>query len=87
MRETDEDIRQIAVEVINSQVESNSKDDERKRLEDAYGKVWDTKELQEDFTVIGFMAPFITATRKSDGASGVMMFQHRPRFYFSFNEI
>jgi len=47
-------------------------------------KTWDTQALQEDFTVVGFAAPFVVVTRKSDGVRGSLMFTHRPRLYFSF---
>ena len=47
---------------------------------------WDTQELQRDFIVRSFLAPFVFVTRKSDGAKGTMEFTHRPRFYFNFNE-
>ena len=60
----------------------------REKLETVYGKdnVWDTQELQRDFSVQGFAAPFCIVTRKSDGKRGSVMFQHNPRFYFDFNE-
>jgi hypothetical protein len=67
--------------------EINSKQSEREALEDEYGKVWDAKELQEDFKVIGFLAPFVRVVRKSDDKGGFLMFQHSPRFYFSFHEV
>lgn len=80
-----ENVRRALVGEINSQVVSNSKDEERARLEQQYGKVWDTQELSADFDVQGFMAPFIAVKRKSDGKAGTMLFQHMPRFYFSFS--
>ena len=46
---------------------------------------YDTKQLQEHFTVQGFLAPFVSVTRKSDGKKGVMMFTHHPRWYFNFD--
>jgi len=46
--------------------------------------VWDTGELQDDFEVLGFMAPFVVARRRSDGVRGSLMFQNSPRFYHSF---
>ena len=58
---------------------------ERKVLEELYNDVWDTGELQKDFVVIRFMAPFIEVKRKKDNKKGTMMFQHRPRYYFDFN--
>lgn len=45
---------------------------------------YDTQQLQEHFTVHGFLAPFISVTRKADGVKGVMMFTHSPRLYFDF---
>lgn len=66
--------------------EINSRELERDALEEKYGKVWDTKELQEDFRVIGFFAPFAAVERKSDGVNGAVMFQHFPRYYFDFTE-
>ena len=55
-------------------------------LEVQHGRVWDTAELSEEFTVEGFLAPFVVARRKSDGQRGSMEFQHSPRFYFNFVE-
>lgn len=45
---------------------------------------WTTEELQHDFIVHGFAAPYVTVTRKSDGAKGVLEFGHSPRIYFNF---
>jgi len=45
---------------------------------------WNTQELQRDFIVISFLAPFVRVIRKSDGVKGTMTFIHNPRFYFSF---
>ena len=47
-------------------------------------KRWNTEELSRDFTVIGFMAPFVAVVRKADGVKGSMEFTHSPRFYFNF---
>ncbi len=71
---------------INGAVRSSSVDAERIRLEQEYGHVWDTEELTAEFNLEGFAAPFIVATRKSDGKRGTLMFQHHPRFYFSWTE-
>jgi hypothetical protein len=56
----------------------------REDLESRYGDVWDTSQLQEQFTVLGFCAPFCVVARKSDGVKGSVLFQHSPRFYHSF---
>lgn len=73
-----EDIRRNMAAVINAAPGS------REALEQQYGDVWDTKQLQELFEVQGFAAPLAVVTRREDGAVGTVMFQHSPRFYFSF---
>ena len=65
-------------------VEINAEPGSREALEARYGQVWDTSELSETFTVIGFMAPIVAVVRKSDGVKGSVEFQARPRYYFSF---
>jgi hypothetical protein len=45
---------------------------------------WTTAELQRDFEVLGFAAPFAVVRRRSDGAAGTVEFAHQPRRYFSF---
>jgi len=64
--------------------EINAVEGSREALEDQYGQVWDTSQLQKDFDVRGFAAPFVVVTRKSDGERGSLTFQHDPRFYFGF---
>ena len=59
---------------------------ERKELEKRYGQVWDTKELQNDFKVLGFGAPYVAVIRKSDQVKGSLEFQHMPKFYFDFKK-
>ena len=75
-----ENIRKDLVEVINRSPSA------RTGLESLYGQVWNTEELRRDFKVIGEAAPFVAVTRKSDGKTGSLMFQHDPRFYFDFKE-
>jgi hypothetical protein len=60
------------------------KNAERVRLEDKYGEVWDTSELQRDYTVQGFCAGFVVVIRKADNVRGSLDFSHMPRFYFNF---
>jgi hypothetical protein len=62
----------------------NSNPQPREKIEEHFGQVWDTNELQEEFTVQGFKAPFVVAIRKSDSREGSLMFQHNPRLYFAF---
>lgn len=83
MSDPTENIRRAMVEEI------NSKPSEKEILEEKYGEgnVWDTQELQKVFQVHGFMAPFVSVTRKEDGKKGAVMFQDWPRFYFDFKEV
>ena len=79
MTDSTETIRRSLVAEINHEPGS------REFLEGKHGQVWDTSELQNDFDVIGFMAPVVVAVRKSDGVKGSLMFQGSPRFYFGFS--
>ena len=76
-----------ATEAIRRQqlAEINADPNGREALEAKHGQVWDTSELQRDFTVLGFMAPYVVASRKSDGKKGSLMFQGSPRFYFGWS--
>lgn len=65
--------------------EVNAEPGSREYLEVNHGQVWNTSELQEEFEVIGFAAPLVVATRKSDGTKGSLMFQVSPRFYFGWS--
>jgi hypothetical protein len=56
----------------------------REYLESNHGQVWGTSELQEDFEVLGFLAPLVVVKRKSDGVRGSLMFQNSPRLFFRF---
>ena len=64
--------------------EINSNPSPRQELEAKVGQVWDTSELQRDFEVKGFLAPFVCVVRKSDGVKGSLEFQHNPRLYYNF---
>jgi hypothetical protein len=64
--------------------EINAQPVSREALEAKYGKVWDTQQLAEDFTAIGFLAPLIVVRRKADQVKGSLEFQHHPRLYFNF---
>ena len=78
MSDTTEAARREMVQAINADKSL------RTEVETKYGPAWDTEELQRDFDVLGFMAPYVSVRRKSDGASGSLRFQHSPRFYFDF---
>lgn len=60
--------------------------DTRADMETRYGKVWDTDELQRDFHVLSFLAPFVLVQRKSDDKKGTLEFTHSPRWYWGFTE-
>jgi len=69
----------------NTVAEINAEPGSREYLEAKHGQVWDTSQLQEEFEVLGFMAPLVVARRRSDGTRGSLMFQANPRFYFSWS--
>ena len=79
-----EEVRRNRLAELSGAVESQNPTTERQHLEAQHGQVWDTPELSNDFEVIGFMAPYVVARRKSDGRKGSLEFQHMPRFYFNF---
>ena len=66
--------------------EINTEPSSRESLEAKYGQVWNTSELANDFEVVEFAAPFAVVKRKADNRIGSLMFQHHPRYYFSFQE-
>ena len=46
------------------------------------GRRWTTAEMQAEFEVIGYAAPFVVVQRRSDGQRGSLEFTHSPRVYF-----
>jgi hypothetical protein len=48
------------------------------------GPIWTTETVSKEFEIIGFMAPFVVAKRRSDGVKGSLEFTHSPRVYFNF---
>lgn len=64
----------------------NAQKSDRQVLEEHYGQVWDTDELQQDFIVEAFYAPLVIVTRRSDRQRGSLMFQDHPRYYFKFQK-
>ena len=55
----------------------------REEAEKRYGQVWDAGQFRQQFTVEGFLAPFIAVRRVRDGVKGIMEFQHCPRVHFN----
>jgi hypothetical protein len=78
MNDETETFRRLQLAQINANPGS------REALEAEHGQVWDTQELARDFTVLGFMAPYVVVQRNVDGRKGSLLFQHNPRLYFSF---
>lgn len=44
---------------------------------------WDTAELQRDFEVTAFGAPYVSVRRRADNVRGTLEFTHSPRVYFN----
>jgi hypothetical protein len=82
MKDETESIRMARLVELNTSVDPEEAQ-RRAELEAQYGKVWTTKEVAEEFELIGFAAPWVTAKRKSDGQKGSLEFVHWPRFYFN----
>ncbi len=57
MSDPTESIRRTMVAEINAELGS------REYLEAKHGQVWDTTQMQQDFEVMGFMAPLIVVRR------------------------
>jgi len=74
-----EDVRRDLCEEINADPGS------RESLEAEHGQVWTSDELGVQFRVEGFAAPCAIVRDRKTGIRGTMMFQHSPRFYFSFS--
>ena len=55
-------------------------------LAESEGPVWDTEALQRDFEVLGFMAPYVVARRRSDNVLGSLEFTGSPRVFFNWAE-
>ena len=79
-----EPFRRHAVNVINSEIESEDEELERKRLEAKYGKVYNSKEVGVEFEITGFMAPYAACVNRHTKEEGLLEFQDYPRFYFNF---
>lgn len=86
MPDETEDLRRALVAQNAAAVQSDNPDAERARLETIHGKgnVWNTDDMQKQFEVISFAAPFCRVVRKSDRQEGWLEFQHSPRLYFNF---
>jgi len=83
----DKEAAELALDVNEDEGDPHQVDPvERKNLEDKHGQVWNTTQLQQDFSVTGFQAPYVVVKRKKDGLVGSLEFQHAPRYYFGWKE-
>jgi hypothetical protein len=80
----DDELERMRKDVLVEVNENKAKD--RADAESKFGTVWNTEELQQDFDILGFLAPFVVVYRKSDGKKGSLVFQHSPRFYHTWKE-
>ena len=58
----------------------------RVEAEAVWGQVWNTSELQRDFTIESFAFCLAFGRRKSDNRRVSIDFMHSPRFYHSVRE-
>jgi hypothetical protein len=56
--------------------------DVHQAIQEDGGECWTTDELQEEFEVLGFMAPFCVARRRETREKGALTFVHHPRLYY-----
>jgi hypothetical protein len=79
-------LRKYMVAGMNGLTRGKTEEEARAELVDQYGaeNVWNLEELQKEYEVIQFAAPFVYVRRRSDGVKGLVAFTHRPRFYYDF---
>jgi hypothetical protein len=54
----------------------------REVLEAEHGKVWDEKELSDEFVVTAIIDSTVVVRRRADNVIGTLEYQNEPRFYF-----
>lgn len=88
MTDNTEGVRRFLVGTINGSLPEDEGERWVQLLEE-YGSdnVWDTRGVERDFEIEGFMAPFVVVRRKADNVKGVLTFSHSPRFYFDFKPV
>lgn len=79
MGDPTENVRRFEQMVINSMPMEALK-------EYIYDRTWTTEELQEEFIVLRFLAPYVIVKRKDTGEEGTMQFRHHPRIYFNYQK-
>jgi hypothetical protein len=55
----------------------------RQELEAQFGRVWDEKELSDEFVVTAWIGSTAVVRRKADNVVGTLDYQNEPRFYFN----
>lgn len=50
-----------------------------------YDCVWDSREVTDEFEILGYKSPFAIAECKQTGTRGTLIFQNEPRFYFGWD--
>ena len=51
-------------------------------IQEDEGKCWTTDEVQDEFEILGFIAPFCAAIRRETKEKGALTFVHQPRLYY-----
>jgi hypothetical protein len=89
---SEEDVEQFATRRIDIELRMlqswiNGKPRTREEIQEQLraNPVWDAREFMEAFEVLGWKSPFVIAVNKQTGERGSLLFQHEPRFYFSFD--
>lgn len=57
----------------------------RQALEAQHGQVWNIEELNRDFVVIGYDAPYVIVRRRIDNVLGSLLLHENPRLYYLFD--
>ena len=88
MHDPTENIRRAEQQIINAVAAQETPESLQEALVARFGEhdVFSTKQLQENFEVLGFAAPYVVVKRLSDNKKGSLTFAHSPRFYFDFQE-
>ncbi len=61
--------------------------EKRNELQEEYGQVWDTEQMQKDFDVQSYLSPVTIVIRKFDGVRGTLLFARLPRLYYGFKTL
>jgi hypothetical protein len=56
----------------------------REELEAQHERVWDTRQLAEEFVITSIIGHTVVVRRKTDDLVGTLQYQEAPRLYFGF---